>query len=197
MEPTSRRRISKVSMLGFSVGFLFLSVCLSVAISPNYLQKFAIAQDQSPGSGSTSLRQGISKDVKDELALLPKYSPNSISQSLNYSHFVPLSPISNSPGNQVKLLLDYNVTESSIIDNPINAIMEVYAANQSLIRTSSLPHPLNITSSEGTIQLATTLDDHNLKNITAVALLTDDEKAIPISNVLEARLNLGEMSNDS
>lgn len=197
MEPTSRRRISKVSMLGFSVGFLFLSVCLSVAISPNYLQKFAIAQDQSPGSGSTSLRQEISKDVKDELALLPKYSPNSISQSLNYSHFVPLSPISNSPGNQVKLLLDYNVTESSIIDNPINAIMEVYAANQSLIRTSSLPHPLNITSSEGTIQLATTLDDHNLKNITAVALLTDDEKAIPISNVLEARLNLGEMSNDS
>ena len=197
MEPTSRRRISKVSMLGFSVGFLFLSVCLSVAISPNYLQKFAIAQDQSPGSSSTSLRQEISKDVKDELALLPKYSPNSISQSLNYSHFVPLSPISNSPGNQVKLLLDYNVTESSIIDNPINAIMEVYAANQSLIRTSSLPHPLNITSSEGTIQLATTLDDHNLKNITAVALLTDDEKAIPISNVLEARLNLGEMSKDS
>jgi hypothetical protein len=197
MEPTSRRRISKVSMLGFSVGFLFLSVCLSVAISPNYLQKFATAQDQSPGSGSTSLRQEISNDVKDELALLPKYSPNSISQSLNYSHFVPLSPISNSPGNQVKLLLDYNVTESSIIDNPINAIMEVYAANQSLIRTSSLPHPLNITSSEGTIQLATTLNDHNLKNITAVALLTDDEKAIPISNVLEARLNLGEMSNDS
>jgi hypothetical protein len=197
MEPTSRRRISKVSMLGFSVGFLFLSVCLSVAISPNYLQKFAIAQDQSPGSGSTSLRQEISKDVKDELALLPKYSPNSISQSLNYSHFVPLSPISNSPGNQVKLLLDYNVTESSIIDNPINAIMEVYAANQSLIRTSSLPHPLNLTSSEGTIQLATTLNDHNLKNITAVALLTDDEKAIPISNVLEARLNLGEMSKNS
>jgi hypothetical protein len=197
MEPTSRRRISKVSMLGFSVGFLFLSVCLSVAISPSYLQKFAIAQDQSPGSGLTSLRQEISKDVKDELGLLPKYSPNSISQSLNYSHFVPLSPISNSPGNQVKLLLDYNVTESSIIDNPINAIMEVYAANQSLIRTSSLPHPLNITSSEGTIQLATTLNDHNLKNITAVALLTDDEKAIPISNVLEARLNLGEMSNDS
>jgi hypothetical protein len=196
MKPSSRPRISKVSILGFSVGFLFLSVCLSIAISPNYLQKLAVAQDQSPGSGSTSLKE-ISKDVKDELTLLPKYSPNSISQSLNYSHFVPLSPISNSPGNQVKLLLDYNVTESSIIDNPINAIMEVYAANQSLIRTSTLPHPLNITSSEGTIQLATTLNDHNLKNITAVALLTDDEKAIPISNVLEARLNLGEMSEDS
>jgi hypothetical protein len=86
------------------------------------------------------------------------------------------------------------VTETSLIDNPINAILEVYAANQSLIRTSSLPHPLNVTAPEGTIQLATTLNDNSLKNITAVALLTDDEKAIPISNVLESRLNLGEMS---
>lgn len=197
MKPSSRQRISKVSILGFSVGFFFLSVCFSLAISPHSLQKLVIAQDQPPGSSATSVRDEISKDARDELTLLPKYSPNSISQTLNYSHFVPLSPLSNSPGNQVKLLLNYNVTESSLIDNPINAIMEVYAANQSLVRTSSLPHPLNLTSSEGIIQLATTLKDHNLKNITAIALLTDDEKAIPISNALEARLNLGEMSTDN
>jgi len=197
MKPSSRQRISKVSILGLSVGFLFLSVCFSLAISPHSLQKLAIAQEQPPGSSATSVRDEISSDARDELTLLPKYSPNSIYQTLNYSHFVPLSPLSNSPGNQVKLLLNYNVTESSLIDNPINAIMEVYAANQSLVRTSSLPHPLNLTGSEGIIQLATTLNDHNLKNITAIALLTDDEKAIPISNVLEARLNLGEMSADN
>jgi hypothetical protein len=194
MKPSFRRRISNASKLGFSAGFLFLSVCLSLAISPYSLQKPAMAQDQSPGPNATSLREEISTEIKDELAQSPRYSPNSVSQTLNYSHFVPLSPISNSPGNQVKLLLNYNVTESSLIDNPINAILEVYAANQSLIRTSSLPHPLNVTGPEGTIQLATTLNDNSLKNITAVALLTDDEKAIPISNVLEARLNLGEMS---
>jgi hypothetical protein len=197
MKPSSRRRISKVSMLGFSAGLLLLSVCLSLAIPPRFLQNLAIAQDQSPDASATSVRDEIlSKDGNAELTLLPKYSPNSVSQTLNYSHFVPLSPLSNSPGNQVKLLLNYNVTESSLMDNPVNAIMEIYAANQSLIRTSSLPHPLNLTSSEGTIQLATTFNDHNLKNLTAVALLTDDEKAIPISNVLEARLNLGEMSAD-
>jgi hypothetical protein len=194
MKPPFRRRISNASKLGFSAGFLFLSVCLSLAISPYSLQKAAVAQDQSPGPNATSLREEISTEIKDELAQSPRYSPNSVSQTLNYSHFVPLSPISNSPGNQVKLLLNYNVTETSLIDNPINAILEVYAANQSLIRTSSLPHPLNVTGPEGTIQLATTLNDNSLKNITAVALLTDDEKAIPISNVLEARLNLGEMS---
>ena len=194
---TSSRRTSKVSLLGSSVGFLFLSICLSIAISPQSVEKLVVAQEQSSSSGAASeIREEISKDVKDEITLLPKYSPDSVSQTLNYSHFVPLSPLSNSPGNQVKLLLNYNVTESSLIDNPINAIMEVYAANQSLVRTSSLPHPLNLTSSEGTIQLATTLNDNNLQNITAVAMLTDDEKAIPISNVLEARLNLGEMNAD-
>ncbi|HET6640284.1 MAG TPA: hypothetical protein VFG77_01615 [Nitrososphaeraceae archaeon] len=194
MKPSFRLRISNASKLGFSAGFLFLSVCLSLAISPYSLQKPAMAQDQSPGPNATPLREEIATEIKDELTQSPRYSPNSVSQTLNYSHFVPLSPISNSPGNQVKLLLNYNVTESSLIDNPINAILEVYAANQSLIRTSSLPHPLNVTGPEGTIQLATTLNDNSLKNITAVALLTDDEKAIPISNVLEARLNLGEMS---
>ena len=196
MKPSPRRRISNLTRLGVAAVFLFLSVCLSLAISTNSLGKLVIAQDQPTGSSAASVRDDISKDVKDEFTLLPRYSPNSISQTLNYSHFVPLSPISNSPGNQVKLLLNYNVTESSLIDSPINAIMEVYAANHSLIRTSSLPHPLNLTSSEGTIQLATTLIDNNLKNITALALLTDDEKAIPISNVLEARLNLGEMNTD-
>jgi hypothetical protein len=193
---SSSRRISKVSLLGSSVGFLFLSICLSIAISPQSAEKLVVAQEQSSSSGAASVREELSKDVKDEITLLPKYSPDSVSQTLNYSHFVPLSPLSNSPGNQVKLLLNYNVTESSLIDNPINAIMEVYAANQSLVRTSSLPHPLNLTSSEGTIQLATTINDNNLQNITAVAMLTDDEKAIPISNVLEARLNLGEMNAD-
>ena len=193
---TSSRRTSKISLLGSSVGFLFLSISLSIAISPQSVEKLVVAQEQSSSPGAASVREEISKDVKDEITLLPKYSPDSLSQTLNYSHFVPLSPLSNSPGNQVKLLLNYNVTESSLIDNPINAIMEVYAANQSLVRTSSLPHPLNLTSSEGTIQLATTLNDNNLQNITAVAMLTDDEKAIPISNVLEARLNLGEMNAD-
>jgi hypothetical protein len=196
MKILPRRRVSEASILGFSAGLLLLYLCLSLSNSSHSLEYLAIAQDESPESRAASVREDVLMNSSNELMLLPKYSPNSVSQTLNYSHFVPLSPLSNSPGNQVKLLLNYNVTESSLIDNPINAIMEVYAANQSLIRTSSLPHPLNLASSEGTIQLATTLNDHNLKNITAVAMLTDDEKAIPISNILEARLDLGEMSSD-
>ncbi|MGB8641260.1 MAG: hypothetical protein WCD28_03155, partial [Nitrososphaeraceae archaeon] len=63
---TSSRRTSKVSLLGFSVGFLFLSLCLSIAISPQSVEKLVIAQEQSPSSGAASVREEISKDVKDE-----------------------------------------------------------------------------------------------------------------------------------
>lgn len=154
---------------------------LATAAPQQFIPRNANAQEQVEDySYSTPKTDGKVKEDRNDIALMPKYSPTSVSQRLNYSHFVPLSPLSNSPGNQVKLLLDYSVKESSLIDHPINAIMEVYATNQSLVRTSSLPQPVNLTNSAGTIQLATTLNDGNLKNVTAIALLTDDEKVIPI-----------------
>jgi hypothetical protein len=67
---------------------------------------------------------------------------NGISQRL--AHFVPMSPISNSPGNQLKVLLDSAVGESSpLIEEPISAVMEVYAPNGTLLRTSSLPEEVS------------------------------------------------------
>jgi hypothetical protein len=50
------------------------------------------------------------------------------------------------------------------------------AANQTLLRTSSLSEPIVIDDSEGTIQLATTFNDLTLKSITARTLLTDGQK---------------------
>jgi hypothetical protein len=185
---SSSRQISIVPVIVSGTGIILLSVLVAMAILQYIPNINAAAQKQVADYSHSALRV-----EQNRITLVPKYSPNSISQTLNYSHYVPLSPISNSPGNQVKLLLDYKVQESSLIDHPINAIMEVYAANHSLIRTSSLPEPINLTNSAGTIQLATTLNDINLKNVTAVALLTDDEKVIPVSNTLESRLNLGEM----
>jgi len=123
----------------------------------------------------------------------PDYSSNSVSQRLDYAHFVPLT---NSPGNQVKLLLNYSSLDPSMTDAPINAVMEVYAANQTLLRTTSFPQPLLLNQS-GEIQLATTFEDESLNNITTRTMLTDGEKAIPISNTLETRLALGQNISDT
>ena len=123
----------------------------------------------------------------------PDYSNNSVSQRLDYAHFVPLT---NGPGNQVKLLLNYSSLDPSMTDAPINAVMEVYAANQTLLRTTSFPQPLLLNQS-GEIQLATTFEDESLNNITTRTMLTDGEKAIPISNTLETRLALGQNISDT
>ena len=71
--------------------------------------------------------------------------------------------------------------------------MEVYAPNQTLLRTSSLPEPVSLVDSEGTIQLATTLGDPTLQNVTVRALLTDGQKILPLSDPIEASLGLGEI----
>jgi hypothetical protein len=126
-------------------------------------------------------------------ALEPDYSSNSVSQILDYAQFVPLT---NSPGNQVKLLLNYSSLDPSMTNAPINAVMEIYAPNQTLLRTTSFPQPLLLNQS-GEIQLATTFEDESLNNITAKTMLTDEEKAIPISNTLETILALGQNISDS
>jgi hypothetical protein len=123
-----------------------------------------------------------------------------LSLTLERAHFIPLSPLSDSPGNQVKMLLDYTIDDPSAFaddDVTVSAIMEVYAENQTLLRTSPLPESIVIDDdSEGTIQLATTLDDNPaLQNITARALVTDSLKVNPLSDTIEANMGLGEIKS--
>jgi hypothetical protein len=62
--------------------------------------------------------------------------------------------------------------------------MEVYsAANQILLRTLSLPEPILFDDSEGTIQLATTINDPSLKDVITKAFLTDGERVNPSLNL--------------
>ena len=134
------------------------------------------------------------QNQSDQSAAPAASGPNGIALRLDKAHFIPLSPISDSPGNQVKMLLDYTIEDpSAFADHPVSAEMEVYAENHTLLKTSSLPEPIILDDSKGTIQIATTLDDHTLKNITARALLTDDQKISPISDPIEASLGLGEV----
>jgi hypothetical protein len=139
-----------------------------------------------------SLEQGQDQDDKE----IATTGSNELSLTLERAHFIPLSPLSDSPGNQVKMLLDYTIDDPSALadDTTVSAIMEVYAENQTLLRTSSLPEPIVIDDSEGTIQLATTLDDNPaLQNITARALITDGQKVNPLSDTIEANMGLGEI----
>jgi hypothetical protein len=142
-----------------------------------------------------SSEQGQDQDDKEAADTT---GSNELSLTLERSHFIPLSPLSDSPGNQVKMLLDYTIDDPSALtdDATVSAIMEVYAENQTLLRTSSLPEPIVIDDSKGTIQLATTLDDNPaLHNITARAFITDGQKVDPLSDTIEANMGLGEIKS--
>ncbi|MGC1132937.1 MAG: hypothetical protein WA941_08940 [Nitrososphaeraceae archaeon] len=141
------------------------------------------------------LQGGLNQNQSDQSAAAA--NPNGLTLSLDRAHYIPLSPLSDSPGNQVKMLLDYSVQDpSALAEDMVSAVMEVYAENQTLLRTSSLPEPIVLNDSEGSIQLATTFDDPTLQNITARALLTDGQKINSLSDPIEASLGLGELKTE-
>jgi hypothetical protein len=161
---------SKATFLACSILLLLSGVASSIGGTNFIPHSTANAQLEEPREEQ--------RDVAEQNAI----NSNKFSLTLDRAHFIPLSPISDSPGNQVKMLLHYSAQHPSTSTNDnVNAIMEVYAANHTLLRTSSLPEPI-VPDSDGTIQLATTFNDPNLKDVTAKALLTDGQKISPLSD---------------
>ena len=117
-----------------------------------------------------------------------------ITQSVNYTHFIPLT---NSPGNQLKIIVDYNVVDPSIDNQPINAVMEVFSLpNQSLIKTSSFPNPI-LANASGTVQLATSFQDNAVTEVVSLITFTDADKEFALSEPLTLTMKLGEPSTTS
>ena len=135
-----------------------LLIALGVAIlmegSNQPLYKIANAQlensaDLREGQRAAALEEellGKSNQNQSDQSAAAASGPNGISLRLDKAHFIPLSPISDSPGNQVKMLLDYTIEDpSAFADHPVSAVMEVYAENHTLLKTSSLPEPIVLT----------------------------------------------------
>ena len=112
--------------------------------------------------------------------------------TLDYAHFLPvlIDENSNQTGQQVKVILNYTTANSSVLNQIINAVMKVYTSNKTLIKTSSFPGGF-IANSSDVQQLATTLVDSKLQNVTAVVQFTDAAKMVPMSNSVVINLNFG------
>jgi hypothetical protein len=196
-----KRTIPSSNRASVAIAVTIVALMILGPTVPSMNQQTVIGQadptqpDEEQEYVSSSQREAVQEAERAAAtsALEPDYSSNSVSQILDYAQFAPLT---NSPGNQVKLLLNYSSLDPSMTNAPINAVMEIYAPNQTLLRTTSFPQPLLLNQS-GEIQLATTFEDESLNNITAKTMLTDEEKAIPISNTLETILALGQNISDS
>jgi hypothetical protein len=95
-------------------------------------------------------------------------------------------------GNQVSVFASYELNDNSIAGQTINAVMEVYASNGSLIRTSSYPNGFVAQSFGGVEGLETTIRDPTIQSITANVTFRNLDKTAILSNDLRVNLNLGE-----
>jgi hypothetical protein len=100
-------------------------------------------------------------------------------------------PLVNSEGNQVKVLVNYSIGDESIVGQKINAVMGIYdRINGTLIKLSSFPDGLVLNNTEGTIQLASTLTNPMIQNISTIVTLTNVNKSEKYSNDIRSDLDL-------
>jgi hypothetical protein len=100
-------------------------------------------------------------------------------------------PLTTAEGNQVKVLVNYDIEDESLIGQRVNAVMGIYDRETgSLIKLSSFPNGFVLNNTEGTTQLATTLTDNILQNISAVVALTNADKSEKYTNDVRADLDL-------
>ena len=95
-------------------------------------------------------------------------------------------PLVNAEGNQVKLMINYSMGDESIV-----AQMGIYdRINGTLIKLSSFPDGFILNNTAGTIQLASTLTDPKIQNISTIVTLTNTEKTEKYSNDARSDLDL-------
>jgi hypothetical protein len=100
-------------------------------------------------------------------------------------------PLVNAEGNQVKLIIKYSMGDESIIGQRINAQMGIYdRINGTLIKLSSFPDGFILNNTAGTIQLASTLTDPKIQNISTIVTLTNEEKTEKYSNDVRSDIDL-------
>jgi hypothetical protein len=100
-------------------------------------------------------------------------------------------PLTTGEGNQVKVMINYSMGDESVIGQRINAVMGIYdRENGSLIKLTSFPDGFILNSTEGITQLASTLPDSNIQNISAIVALTNLEKSEKYSNDVRTDLDL-------
>ena len=105
-------------------------------------------------------------------------------------HNSSFGSLSSGGGNQVSIFASYELNDNSIPGQTINAVMEVYAPNGSLIRTSSYPNGFVAQSSGGVEGLETTIRDSTVQSVTANVTFRNLERTAILSNDLRVDLNL-------
>jgi hypothetical protein len=100
-------------------------------------------------------------------------------------------------GKQVKVLANYNIQNSSIVGQTINAVIKLYTSDGILIKTSSYPSGFVVQNTDGTAELKTTVEDPTIQSAITNITLTNAAKTEVISNKISTTINLQGASKPS
>jgi hypothetical protein len=115
-----------------------------------------------------------------------------INLKVGYAHFISMPTSTNSKERQMKVIVNYTALASTpTLNKTINAVMKVYAPNGTLIKTSSFPNGFVVKHS-GTAQLATTIRESRIQQLTAVVQFMTKDKLQPLSNSVMVKLVFGQ-----
>jgi hypothetical protein len=105
---------------------------------------------------------------------------------------IPTPTINNA--HQVKVIVNYTAStfNSPILNKTINAIMKVYSLNGTLIKISSYPKGF-VATRFGIEQLATTIKNNKIQQLTADVQFMTEDKLQPLSNPITVKLVFGQM----
>ena len=109
------------------------------------------------------------------------YTGGEIVILLNSAHFVPLDGTDNY---QVKVLVNYTVSDPILVGQKINAVMKIHSANGSLLKTTSFPAGFTANKT-GMTQLLTNIPISTSQNITTETVFTDLNKTSLVSNTVK------------
>lgn len=109
------------------------------------------------------------------------YTGKEIALKLGNAEFIP----QNDTGNyQIKINVNYSVTDPSLIGQTLNAVMKVHSADGSVIKTTSFPTGF-ILNSTGVTELLTNIPKSAAGNITTETVFTDLNKTSVLSNTVQ------------
>jgi len=110
--------------------------------------------------------------------------------TISVEHAVAL-PLTTAEGNQVRVVVNYELKDESLLGQRVNAIMGIYDRQTgSLLKLSSFPNGFVLNNTRGTTQLATTLTDSVIQNISAIVTLTNADKSEKYTNDVRTDLDL-------
>ena len=96
-------------------------------------------------------------------------SENGVTINLNSISFTPLTYTDN---NQLKVLIDYQTNDSSLVNTHMDGTMKVYNPDGTLLKTSSIQKGFGLGHS-GTIPFATSFADKTIQDVKVEIALTD------------------------